>query len=172
MQSSHDATCLVGSWTVSTVDELASARAWLQDALCDGRPWLCGSSEGDRSVLANIVLAASELMANALRHAGGPARLDVVLEGRSLTVSVMDRSPDEPPVLSPDRELGAGGFGLQLTLRMADDVGWYRTPTGAKHVWARFALPATPEARPTTEAGPDLAPTGADVGSGPSDQCV
>jgi serine/threonine-protein kinase RsbW len=158
MRDSHDETRLVGSWTLSEVDDLAAARSCLQDALCDGSPWLTEPQGSALPLLQNIVLAASELMANALRHAGGPARLDVLLDGDAVTVSVMDRLPDVPPVLSPDRERGEGGFGLQLTMRMADDVGWYRTPAGAKHVWARFDVPADRAGRSGTK-------TGADVGS-------
>jgi serine/threonine-protein kinase RsbW len=130
-------TTLIDSWTVSRVDELATVRSLLEDALCTSVVWPVGGR--DRPSCQNVVLVASELTANALEHAGGPARLDVVRDGGAVTVSVMDRSPDQPPVLSLDRELGAGGFGLQLTLKIADDVGWYRTPDGAKHVWARFA---------------------------------
>ncbi|MCK0118592.1 ATP-binding protein [Isoptericola sp. S6320L] len=131
---------LVGTWTVVTVDELSTARSRLQETLCTETPTPCAETEPTRSLLQDIVLVASELTANALEHAGGPARLDVVSDGVAVTVSVMDRSPDNPPVLTTDRELGEGGFGLQLTLRIADDVGWYRTPDGAKHVWARFVV--------------------------------
>ncbi|WP_418278022.1 ATP-binding protein [Isoptericola jiangsuensis] len=165
MQQARSESCLIGSWTVSTVEELAPARSRLQEALCQGAPWQGAPAEpAHRALLQNIVLAASELMANALRHAGGPARLDVVLEGTGITVSVMDRSPDDPPVLSPDRELGEGGFGLQLTLRMADDVGWYRTTTGTKHVWARFSVPTPPGAAED--------PAGTETVGGPSETRV
>lgn len=139
---------LLGSWTVATVDELGTARARLEETLCARTPTACAETEPTRSLLQNIVLVASELTANALEHAGGPARLDVVHDGVALMVSVMDRCPDSPPVLSRDRELGEGGFGLQLTLRIADDVGWYRTLDGAKHVWARFVI-AGDSPRPT-----------------------
>ncbi|WP_277208032.1 ATP-binding protein [Isoptericola croceus] len=133
-------TRIVGTWTVTAVEELASARSRLQESLCAWTPVPWTETDSSRSLLQNIVLVASELTANALEHAGGPARLDVVSDDTAVTVSVMDRSPDNPPVLTFDRELGAGGFGLQLALRVADDVGWYRTPDGAKHVWARFVV--------------------------------
>lgn len=131
---------LVGSWRLENVDELAQARARLEERLCETTPTARVAGGSDRSLLQDIVLVASELAANALEHAGGHARLDVVLDDSGLTVSVLDRSPDQPPVLTRDRALGEGGFGLQLTLRVADDVGWYRTPDGAKHVWARFTV--------------------------------
>ncbi|WP_402377776.1 ATP-binding protein [Isoptericola rhizosphaerae] len=139
---------LVGTWTVVSVDGLSSARSRLQETLCAETPTPCAETEPTRSLLQNIVLVASELTANALEHTDGPARLDVVSDGVAVTVSVMDRCPDSPPVLSPDRKLGEGGFGLQLALRIADDVGWYRTPDGAKHVWARFVVPGSSEGDP------------------------
>ncbi|WP_407319153.1 ATP-binding protein [Isoptericola halotolerans] len=141
-------TTLIDSWTVTRVDQLASVRSLLGDALSTS---VASPDDPHRSPWQNIVLVASELTANALEHAGGPARLDVVRDGGAVTVSVMDRSPDQPPVLSLDREIGAGGFGLQLTMKVADDVGWYRTPDGAKHVWARFAMVPRPAVDDATE---------------------
>lgn len=146
-------TRIVGTWTVTGVEELASVRALLEETLCARTPTPCTESEPEpepaRSLRQNIVLVASELTANALEHAGGLARLDVVSDDTAVTVSVRDRSPDNPPVLTFDRELGAGGFGLQLALRVADDVGWYRTPDGAKHVWARFVVHEPERASPS-----------------------
>jgi hypothetical protein len=40
------------------------------------------------------------------------------------------------------RPPGDGGLGLQLTERLAEEVGWYPTDTD-KHVWAKFSLPTT-----------------------------
>jgi serine/threonine-protein kinase RsbW len=171
MRASRDETRLVGSWTLSEVDDLATARSCLQAALCDGSPWPATPQGAALPLLQNIVLAASELMANALRHAGGPARLDALFDGQAVTVSVMDRLPDVPPVLSPDRERGEGGFGLQLTKQMADDVGWYRTPTGVKHVWARFEVPTHPAAADPALAAEATVPVqhaDATRGDGPS----
>ncbi|GAA1976236.1 hypothetical protein GCM10009718_10530 [Isoptericola halotolerans] len=139
------AATLIDSWTVAHVDELAAVRSRLEDALCACDP--PGVAPGlTRASSQNIILIASELTANALEHAGGPARLDVVRDGAAVTISVRDRAPDDPPVLTFDRALGAGGFGLQLTLKVADDVGWYRTPDGAKHVWARFVVAPSDDA--------------------------
>ncbi|WP_402462445.1 ATP-binding protein [Isoptericola aurantiacus] len=127
---------LVRSWTFHDADALACVRGHLQETLRGStEPW-CGCSAED-TVLQDIVLVASELAANALEHAGTTARLELWCDGTTALISVTDRLPSVPPVLSPDRELGEGGFGLQLALRVADDVGWYRT-AGEKHVWARF----------------------------------
>ncbi len=135
---------LVGTWTVRSVGELSAVRAALSSRLpCD-----CAASHtapDDAAALTGvqrIVLVASELVSNALRHADGPAVVRLLCDGRSALLDVVDRSPDVPPVVATDRPPGEGGFGLHLARRAAHTVGWYRTAAGEKHVWARFTEPA------------------------------
>jgi serine/threonine-protein kinase RsbW len=130
---------VVATWDVADADCLAGARQELESTVCARRPVLCEPEHAD--LLSHVILVASELVTNALRHADGPARLDLLMADRALVVSVLDHRPDVPPVLSPDRDLGEGGFGLQLAMRLAEDVGWFRVP-GGKRVWARFASPS------------------------------
>ncbi|PFG42003.1 histidine kinase-like protein [Isoptericola jiangsuensis] len=130
---------VVATWDVRDADALAGTRQQLESTVRSRLPVL--DRPQHQEMLSHVVLVASELVTNALRHTDGPARLDLMVAEGSLLVSVLDHRPDVPPVLSPDRDLGQGGFGLQLAMRVADDVGWFRTD-GGKRVWARFAVPA------------------------------
>lgn len=145
---------VVATWEVVDADRLADARRQLESTVCDRLPALCEPENAD--LLSHVILVASELVTNALRHTDGPARLDLLMPDSALVVSVLDHRPDVPPVLSPDRDLGQGGFGLQLAMRLAEDVGWFRVADG-KQVWARFAAPtgrAACPARAAEDAGP------------------
>ncbi len=135
---------LVGAWTVHSVEELSAVRAALSSRLpCDCASAGTGPADGATLTgVQRIVLVASELVSNALQHADGPATVRLLCDGRSALLDVVDRSPDVPPVVATNRPPGEGGFGLHLARRAAHTVGWYRTPGGEKHVWARFTEPA------------------------------
>ena len=132
---------VVGAWTVRTVDDLADVRAALETRLpCDCPPAQIGPS-GDLGGLSGrqrMVLVASELVANALEHARPPVVARLLCDGDVAVVDVADRSPEAPPVVPHDREPGEGGHGLRLAKTIADEVGWYCTDGGEKHVWAQF----------------------------------
>ncbi|GGO93442.1 ATP-binding protein [Wenjunlia tyrosinilytica] len=86
------------------------------------------------------VLIASELVANAWRHAHGAVEMRLCWHDGVLTLEVDDRSAT-PPAVVPDSERGAhGGYGLTLVDHLADAWGVQRRPSG-KTVWARCALP-------------------------------
>ncbi|MEL7975295.1 ATP-binding protein [Isoptericola sp. F-RaC21] len=132
---------VVGAWTVRTVDDLADVRAALESRLpCDCPAARVGPAAdvGGFSGRQRMVLVASELVANALEHALPPVVARLLCDGDVAVVDVVDRSPDAPPVVPHDREPGEGGHGLRLAKTIADEVGWYRTDRGEKHVWARF----------------------------------
>ena len=85
------------------------------------------------SLIDDVVLAASELVTNVVRHTGtgGVSMYD----GPTLRVEVHD--PDRtPPSLQPQRGVH-GGFGLRIVDSLADAWGSFPTPTG-KVVWAAF----------------------------------
>ncbi|MCA5892262.1 ATP-binding protein [Isoptericola sp. NEAU-Y5] len=143
---------LVGSWTVRSVDELADVRAGLDSRLpCHCPAAQVGPSDdvGGLTGRQRMVLVASELVANALEHARPPVVARLLCDGRVAVLDVVDRSPEAPPVVPHDREPGQGGHGLRIARRVADQVGWYRTDHGEKHVWAQFAAPV-----PAPAAGP------------------
>jgi anti-sigma regulatory factor (Ser/Thr protein kinase) len=86
-------------------------------------------------------LLTSELVTNAVRHAGGPAKLFVTCSCGQLSVYVHDRSPElvAPLDTSVDAE---DGRGLMLVASLATRWGCYRTSAG-KAVY--FTLPLEPD---------------------------
>jgi anti-sigma regulatory factor (Ser/Thr protein kinase) len=79
-------------------------------------------------------ILATELVANAVQHAGTPTRVAVVQLEDRLRVEVSDSSP-APPVL---RRFGRGatcGRGVVIVDRLADAWGVDTAP-GGKTVWA------------------------------------
>jgi serine/threonine-protein kinase RsbW len=150
---------VVATWDVVDAEELAGARQELESTVRERVPALALPEHAEP--LSHVILVASELVTNALRHTDGPARLDLLAPDGAIVVTVLDHRPDVPPVLSPDRDLGQGGFGLQLAVRLAEDVGWFRAEDG-KQVWARFAVPtATTTEPPTPAEQPDRRPRAA-----------
>ncbi|WP_159791880.1 ATP-binding protein [Puerhibacterium puerhi] len=123
----------VARWTIRSVDDLSSVRSYLLTALRDA------TGEDDGPELERIVLVASELATNALRHGSPPFAVRLLCDEGTATVDVVDHRPDVPPVIATHREPGAGGFGLKLARRAASELGWFRDGNDEKHVWARFA---------------------------------
>jgi anti-sigma regulatory factor (Ser/Thr protein kinase) len=81
-----------------------------------------------------VLLVFSELVTNAVNHAGRAERVQVRLDEAAVTVAVEDPSPSGPLMRA---EGGAsGGFGLRIVDQLAIEWGWARTETG-KTVWAR-----------------------------------
>lgn len=78
-------------------------------------------------------LLVSELVTNAHEHAGGPAVVDVVVDGRALRVAVEDEDPTIPaaPAVDVDAERGRG---LMLVAALASRWGTALTGHG-KSVW-------------------------------------
>lgn len=88
--------------------------------------------------LADVLLAASELVANAVQHSGARGRgtlaMTVDLDGRSVRVEVEDPGPGFDPSRASERgPLPTSGFGLRLVERLADD--WGVTWDGTTRVW-------------------------------------
>jgi hypothetical protein len=85
-------------------------------------------------LLFNARLIVSELVANAVRHAGTDIRVTVLRQGRRLQVTVADADPRLPRMPTP--EPGARLIsGLHMVQAVA--AGWGTIPTtGGKVVWA------------------------------------
>ncbi|MFB6397872.1 ATP-binding protein [Polymorphospora lycopeni] len=90
----------------------------------------------------------SELVANAVEHAGTPIDLTLSHAGRKLRIAVADRSPAHPAFPGPEpapRDPAAGlsirGRGLGLVSLDADGCGVVTGPDG-KIVWASVTTPA------------------------------
>jgi len=67
----------------------------------------------------DAVLAVSELVANAVRHAPGPCALDLLRQDGHLVIAVTDTSAVVPVTREPDLVHGTGGFGMHLLDRLA-----------------------------------------------------
>ncbi|MFI2411627.1 SpoIIE family protein phosphatase [Streptomyces sp. NPDC018947] len=128
---------------------VASARSFVRDTL---QGW------GHADVVDDAVVLTSELVTNAVVHAGTSADVVCLRSDDGVRIEVADRYPErEVPIQgsavnmgSPDRE---GGRGLQLCAALAGRWGVEYTPTH-KNVWFQLALPDRPVG--TRSAGPSL----------------
>ena len=127
---------------------VATARAFVRDTL---QGW------GYGEVVDDAVVLTSELVTNAVVHAGTSADVLCLRSDHGVRVEVADRYPErEIPVQGgrtvahPDRE---NGRGLLLCAALATRWGVEYTPT-QKHVWFQLDLPERPIG--TRAAGPVL----------------
>ncbi|MFI6686052.1 SpoIIE family protein phosphatase [Streptomyces sp. NPDC050485] len=126
---------------------VATARAFVRDTL---QGW------GYADVVDDAVVLTSELVTNAVVHAGTKADVLCLRSGDGVRVEVADRYPErEVPLLGspadiagPDRE---NGRGLLLCAALASRWGVEYTPT-RKNVWFQLDLPDRPVG--TRSAGP------------------
>jgi anti-sigma regulatory factor (Ser/Thr protein kinase) len=99
----------------------------------------------DRRVT-DLVLIASELAANAVRHGGGKGRLRLRVRTDTLELEVSDRGPGMPhphplPRRRPEPTL-TGGRGLWLVLTYADHLTIAERSGGGTVVTAALDLPS------------------------------
>lgn len=84
-------------------------------------------------------LVASELVTNAVRHAGYGIRLTVEADEQCMAVEVRDADP-APPELRQPQPLDEGGRGLAVVNAAVTAWGCLPTRPGGKVVWAAWAL--------------------------------
>ncbi|WP_369262739.1 SpoIIE family protein phosphatase [Streptomyces sp. R35] len=128
---------------------VATARSFVRDTL---QGW------GFADVVDDAVVLTSELVTNAVVHAGTSADVLCLRSDDGVRIEVADRYPEREIPLqatavnmgSPDRE---GGRGLQLCAALAGRWGVEYTPTH-KQVWFQIDLPERPVG--TRTAGPSL----------------
>jgi anti-sigma regulatory factor (Ser/Thr protein kinase) len=84
-----------------------------------------------------VAATATELVENAVRHAGTPAQLRLELRPRTLTVAVRDRSP-VPAVLVERLPGEHGGNGMRIVSHLAAAWGCSPHLAGGKVVWANL----------------------------------
>ncbi|KUN78955.1 PAS domain S-box protein [Streptomyces bungoensis] len=128
---------------------VATARSFVRDTL---QGW------GFADIVDDAVVLTSELVTNAVVHAGTHADVLCLRSEDAVRVEVSDRYPEREVPLqgspaamgSPDRE---GGRGLQLCAALATRWGVDYTPTH-KNVWFELDLPERPVG--TRTAGPSL----------------
>src|SRR5512136_3106817 len=117
----------------SVVEARRFAREWLQRWDAD-------------ELLDSASLIVSELVTNAVVHAGTPARLALRLHGADLRVEVEDQHPGmtvplAPPLPSQREERGRG---LLITMHLSSSWGVEYTAT-SKRVWALCRRPGAPD---------------------------
>ena len=101
------------------------------------------------------VLLVSELVTNAVLHAGSPVELALSLGRGRLRVEVGDRDP-RPPLRMDHSEQSSTGRGLLLVDRAVDRWGVERLPSGKK-VWFELSGRAPEERRDRHDADGGLA---------------
>ena len=104
------------------------------------RTWLASRDVSD-DVAERAVLVVSELVTNAVRHAGSGWVL--AIEHRpdgSVQIRVADSGPGEPAVgPSIVTDDATSGRGLALVAELCDAWGWHRSSDEGKVVWADLA---------------------------------
>ena len=126
---------------------VAQARAFAREMLV---AWDAGD------LADSVVLLVSELVTNAVVHAGTTARLELRLDTQSVRVEVEDLHPKRvlPMVVDQPTEDSEQGRGLLITFSLASAWGVDYT-SASKRVWLRFDRPADQLAVPrwSPEAG-------------------
>lgn len=94
----------------------------------------------DGDVLDSVVLVTSELVTNAVRHAGAePIAIRIRLRGKVLRIDVQDFSSRLPQSRLP-APADENGRGLLIVAALASRHGVQVTPTG-KRCWAELPVP-------------------------------
>lgn len=94
------------------------------------------------ALIETAVLLVSELVTNAIRHAGGPCALVVSLDDHVVEFSVQDGT-SQLPMPRRDEHLGEDGRGLLLIEALAEEWGVRQLPAG-KATWFVLRTPPTP----------------------------
>lgn len=104
------------------------------------RGFLSATPTTEQRLVSDALLAVTELVANAVRHAPGPCELRLADDGCSLTIAVTDTSALRPYPRAPDAD--SGGFGLHLLERLAGTLDVREAPHGGKTVAAVLPSPS------------------------------
>lgn len=102
------------------------------------------------------VLAVSELVTNALVHAGTPGQVELDLSTTSVRLSVRDSHPERTLALDPARpdDEAEGGRGLVITAALAPTWGVEYTRS-VKTIWLELPVPENAVPQPPEAAEPD-----------------
>ncbi|AYG78945.1 hypothetical protein DWB77_01054 [Streptomyces hundungensis] len=115
--------------------ELTTGPATPAEARDEARTFLSALAPlPSRESAENVLLVVSELVTNALRHAGGATALRLAADRRSLHISVRDPSPEPPHERVPDLRGYEGGFGWPLVRKLARSVAVTPSLDGGKNV--------------------------------------
>lgn len=112
-------------------ESVRAARDWAREQLTD---WEVG--DGDQHT---IVTGISELITNAVLHAGTESHLTMDLDTGIVAVTVADSGNRGEPLLTGADTMAVRGRGLSLVKAIADAFGAHRTSAGAT-VWFEVAV--------------------------------
>ncbi|MFS0699546.1 ATP-binding protein [Cellulomonas sp. 179-A 4D5 NHS] len=125
----------VRRWELDSLAELHALRDGLRQEIN-----VRARARDDRlldGVTHHLVLVASELATNAMRHGRPPTFIELFQHDALLLLTVADHDLSREPRIAGGRAPGKGGFGLQIARRLSLDVGWYRSDN-VKVVWAEI----------------------------------
>ena len=121
-------------WVLSSGDELRPLRLGLRAALTEHR--LIGPARPDETA-DRVILVATELASNALRHGRPPAVVRLLRGDGEFYLDVADQDRTGGPELAGVHRPGVGGRGLHIARTLARELCWYATED-TKHIWASF----------------------------------
>ena len=140
---------------------VAAARKFVRDTLCswlDAGPGTAADAAADGGLVNDAVLLTSELVTNAVVHAGTQVQVTCKLAAGAVEVVVRDSHPARMvPGPAPDDTVPAertGGRGLLLPSALAAAWG-VSYGTDAKAVWFRMGLPGGPAGPRGDGTGPE-----------------
>jgi serine phosphatase RsbU (regulator of sigma subunit) len=143
---------------------VAAARKFVRDTLCswlDAGPGTAADAAADGGLVDDAVLLTSELVTNAVVHAGTQVQVTCKLAAGAVEVVVRDSHPARMVPGAPDDAVPAertGGRGLLLPSALAAAWG-VSYGTDAKAVWFRMGVPGGPAGAPGTGSGPEALDT-------------
>ena len=136
---------------------VAAARKFVRDTLCSWLDTAPGAEERHGGLVDDAVLLTSELVTNAVVHAGTQVQVTCKLAAGAVEVVVRDSHPARMvPGPAPDDTAAAertGGRGLLLPSALAAAWG-VSYGTDAKAVWFRMGLPGASDGAPAAGTGP------------------
>lgn len=114
-----------------TTESVSQARRFVTRAIEGAAP----------EVIESVVLMASELASNCIRHTNSQFEVTVTRTGSEIRVAATDQGGGEPAVRHPGPS-DPSGRGLQIVDLLAADWGVERLPKRGKTVWFTVQVPA------------------------------
>jgi serine/threonine-protein kinase RsbW len=125
---------LVAAWVLDSPVQLRSLRADLHQAVVGHPP---GEVDRLNHAAETMLLVATELASNALKHGLAPTRVQLFTVDRRFLLDIADHDPMTIPSIAATSNESTAGRGLRLAQALCLELGWYAEQR-IKHVWATF----------------------------------